>query len=290
MTISEAFETFLRNLEVKNQDDIRLRYRNITKSVNREFRGSDSETENSLYLGSYARNTAINGFSDLDMAVILPEAEKERVESIYTYPQSALLRSVKTALEKTYPRTEMRADGQVVVVLFSDGMQIEVVPFIERSSSRGFYFPDTHDDGSWKETDPKGEQETFFDLSRIANGNAVKIGRIMRAWRRKHNVPISGILLDTFITRFLIENHYGFGSFYMCDWICRDFFRYLSELPKRGAWSSPRHTYMIKEKGDFRPSAREAYNITQEVKSSIEFDFDDCWEWRRIFGDDFPLT
>ena len=37
-----------------------MRYKEITKAVNRTFWNSESETDHSRYVGSYGRGTAIN--------------------------------------------------------------------------------------------------------------------------------------------------------------------------------------------------------------------------------------
>ena len=42
------------------------RYKTVTKAINREFWNILSDTQNSIYVGSYGRRTAINN-SDLDI-------------------------------------------------------------------------------------------------------------------------------------------------------------------------------------------------------------------------------
>lgn len=46
------------------------RYKTVTKAINREFWNSLSNTQNSIYVGSYGRRTAINT-SDLDILVFV---------------------------------------------------------------------------------------------------------------------------------------------------------------------------------------------------------------------------
>ena len=60
---------------------ISARYKRITRAINSEFWNSSSETDHSLYVGSYGRNTAINT-SDLDVMVILPEDEYDHFTSL----------------------------------------------------------------------------------------------------------------------------------------------------------------------------------------------------------------
>lgn len=56
------------------------RYKRITRAVNGEFWGSQSEIEHTLQVGSYGRGTATSA-SDLDVLVSLPREEYERYDA-----------------------------------------------------------------------------------------------------------------------------------------------------------------------------------------------------------------
>jgi hypothetical protein len=63
-----------------------------------------------------------------------PDLYKRYNNNNYTYNgQSVLLQAVKNSIKNRYPRTDVRGDGQVVVVPFSDGMRFEVVPAFGKS-------------------------------------------------------------------------------------------------------------------------------------------------------------
>ena len=94
---------------------ISTRYKTITKAVNREFWNSISETAHSLYVGSYGRGTAIDT-SDIDILLELPRSEYDRYDIYKGNGQSRLLQAVKTAIQTSYPRSDVRADRQVVKV------------------------------------------------------------------------------------------------------------------------------------------------------------------------------
>ena len=72
MGLAEWFQGFCDNLQVKDGGTISMRYKAITRRLNTDFWTTTSETSHSLYVGSYGRNTAIEGFSDLDMIFQLP--------------------------------------------------------------------------------------------------------------------------------------------------------------------------------------------------------------------------
>lgn len=114
-------------IPLETRQKISERYKRITKAINRAFWNSESDTAHSLYVGSYGRGTAIDT-SDLDVLIELPKAEYERFDAYKGNGQSRLLQAVKDAVETTYSRTDVRADGQVIKVQFSDGMKFELLP------------------------------------------------------------------------------------------------------------------------------------------------------------------
>ena len=99
-------------IPLEMRQDISKRYHTVTKAINREFWNLTSETVHSFYVGSYGRNTAINT-SDIDILVEIPEDEYNRYSSSKGNGQSRLLQAVKNAIETSYSRSDVRADGQV---------------------------------------------------------------------------------------------------------------------------------------------------------------------------------
>ena len=136
MGLADWFSTFCGNLQVKNDASISLAIRRITQRFNTDFWSTTSETAHSLYVGSYGRNTAIDGFSDLDMVFEMPTALYHQYNAYQKNGQSALLQAIRASMRRTYPSSEIGADSQVVVVKFDDDMAFEVVPgFLNKTTS-----------------------------------------------------------------------------------------------------------------------------------------------------------
>ncbi len=202
MGLAEWFSDFCSNLTIKDGGTISTRYKNITRRLNTDYWSTASDTAHSLYVGSYGRGTAIQGFSDLDMIFQLPYAEYERYNNYSGNGQSALLQAVKKSIEKTYSTTSIRGDGQVILVPFKDGITFEVVPaFINKDDS--FTFPDANDGGRWRTTNPKPEIAAIKSRNNACNGNLVQLCRMMRSWKRKWDVAIGGLLIDTLAYQFI---------------------------------------------------------------------------------------
>lgn len=181
------------------------RYRTVTYAINREFWNSQSETQNSLYVGSYGRGTAINT-SDLDILVELPQIEYNRYDHNRGNGQSRLLQAVRNAILTTYPRSDIRADGQVVKITFSDGMRFEILPAFKDLDIFGkwngeYIYPDTNMGGNWRSTNPKAEQDAMKQKNNSSNGLLFDTCKHLRIVRDNYfsSYHLSGIVIDSFI-------------------------------------------------------------------------------------------
>lgn len=106
---------------------IQYRYHQITKRINIDYWNSTSETEHSLYVGSYGRGTEI-WTSDIDIVVRLPYETYVKFNNYSGNGQSALLQEVKGVLQKTYSKSYLKGAGQVIGINLTDGINFEIVP------------------------------------------------------------------------------------------------------------------------------------------------------------------
>ena len=190
------------------------RYKRITKAVNAEFWNSSSETAHSLYVGSYGRGTAINT-SDIDVLIELPKDVYERHDAQKGNGQSRLLQTVKTAIMSTYPKSNIHADGQVVVVDFSDEMKFEILPAFQHTNWWGAWdgtydYPDSNMGGNWLTTDPKAEQKAMREKNEESNGLLFDTCKHIRGIRDKYfkSYHLPGIVIDSFVYHFIDDWHW----------------------------------------------------------------------------------
>lgn len=181
------------------RSDISKRYCNVTRAINYEFRNSQSETQHSLYVGSYGRGTAINT-SDLDILVELPQSEYSRYDIAKGNGQSRLLQAVRGSILTIYPRSDIRADGQVVKIEFSDGMRFEILPAFGQWDGT-YKYPDTNMGGNWQPTNPKAEQDAMKQKNNNSNGLLYDTCKHLRRVRdeRFSSYHLSGIVIDSFV-------------------------------------------------------------------------------------------
>ncbi len=179
------------------------RYRTVTRAINREFYKSDSETMHSLYVGSYGRGTAVDT-SDIDILVELPRSEYDRYDILKGNGQSRLLQAVKVAIQTSYSTSDIRADGQVVKIAFSDGMKFEILPAFRQIDYFGnttYVYPDSNMGGKWRSTDPKSEQDAMRQKNDSSNGLLNDTCKYFRRIRDNYysSYHLSGIVIDSFI-------------------------------------------------------------------------------------------
>lgn len=190
------------------------RYKRITRAVNLEFWGNDSVSNHSLYVGSYGRGTAIDT-SDIDMLVELPKDEYERFYALKGNGQSRLLQTVKNAILTTYPRSNVRGDGQVVVVDFSDGIKFEILPAFRQIDWIGnwngqYTYPDSNMGGNWLTTNPKAEQQAMRKENIESNGLLYDTCKHMREIRDNYfpSYHLPGIVIDSFAYHYISGWHW----------------------------------------------------------------------------------
>jgi hypothetical protein len=292
MGLGEWFSSFCTDIQVQDGGTISQRYKSITKRLNTDYWNTTSDSSHSLYVGSYGRNTAIEGFSDLDMVFELPSDLYYQYDKHTGNGQSALLQAVRTSMQKTYPTTSIGGDGQVVVVNFQDGISFEVVPVF--SNKAGSYtYPDSNNGGSWDTTNPRSEIEAIRTRNAVCNGNLVALCRMMRVWKRKWGVPIGGLLIDTLAYQFIDGWQYKDKSYFYYDYMCRDFFKWMSEQDSdQDYWKAPGSGQYVYGKGLFQYKAKRCYNISLEAivheTATPKQEWSAKQKWRDIFGTDFP--
>lgn len=183
---------------------VRTRFEAVVRAMNREFWNLQSDSQHGLLVGSYGRGTAINT-SDIDILVELPKSEYERYDVVHGNGQSRLLQAVRSAIQTTYPQSDIRADGQVVKIAFSDGIRLEILPAFRNTNAWGqsdtYTYPDTNMGGNWRSTNPKAEQEAMKTKNAYTNGLLFDTCKHFRRVRDNNfsSYHLSGIVIDSFV-------------------------------------------------------------------------------------------
>lgn len=282
MGTAADFKALLDNIKIDNAGQIGKRYGRITKALNQYFYSNDSKAANALQVGSYGRFTGIRGISDLDMLYFLPATQWSRFQN----RQSYLLQVVKTEIQKAYKNTDIRGDGQVVVVKFKNQV-VEVVPVFCNDDGT-FKYPDTHNGGSWKVCNPRAEMLHFRELNDDRKGHLRRLSKMVRAWRARHEVEVSGFLIDTLCYKFFSNlTEYDDKSFKSYDELSLDFFSFLVKEGDRDFYYAPGSGSKVEVKKSFNKVAKltkeyceEAITASDEISKNLA--------WKKVFGRPFP--
>lgn len=290
MGLANWFQTLCDDLQVDTATSISTRYAALTTRLNTDFWSTTSATAHSLYVGSYGRNTAIRGISDVDMIFELPWALYTQYNAYLLNGQSALLQAVKSSIQKTYPSTSIRGDGQVIQVEFWN-MTFEVVPAFPHSDG-SYTYPDANAGGSWRTTNPRAEIAAIRTRNIVCNYNLVPLCRMMRQWKSEWSVSMGGLLIDTLAYQF-IENWKNKDKSYLYyDFMCRDFFKFMADQSAdQTFWRAPGSSSYVYG-GGFQYKAKRCYNLSLEAIQHEMADPKREWsakqKWREIFGTRFP--
>lgn len=291
MSVATYFESFCKDLLVGTalRSTISTRYLSICTRLNKDFWKMDTDS-GGRYIGSFGRNTANGWISDIDMLFEMPWSTYNTYNGYITNGQSALLQAVKNSIAITYPGTDLKGDGQIVLVKFRDGMKIEVLPAFKNSDD-SYTFADSNGGGSWKTTNPIPEIKAVATGDALTSNNLRHLCRMTRAWKHYCSVPIKGLLIDTLAYRFLTSWSYRDKSYLYYDWMCRDFFEYLkNQTENQTTWYAIGSSQIINNPDNFRYKATIAFNKTKEA---IQYQTDNKeWsakqKWKEIYGSRYP--
>lgn len=285
--IEDDFRVFCNNIKLDNFEDMQTTVKGITKKLNKNYYDIDDEESNMYIVGSIGRTTAKKNTSDLDILFDLPQSVYNRINDNEGNKQSQLLQEVKNVLKEKYPNTDLKGDGQVVVINFTK-YTVELVPGFKQSDE-SFKYPDTHEGGSWKITNPIPEINECKKVDSDTNTNFTNICHMLRAWKNKKGFKFKGLLIDTLVNNFLEKKsqykNCGYGDYLN---LVKDVFEYLkNENKDQSYWFAIGSNQKISndDGGKFVTKAKNAYN---KIKDLDEDSKNLNKELRNIFGREFP--
>ncbi len=291
IAVTKRFEEFNKNLSLTTlqRQDGQTKRSGVVSCLNRHYYGSTSGTDNSFLVGSWSKGTAIRPPRDVDMCFVLPVAVYNRLQGHRWNRQSALLQEVKDVLADTYPDTDMRGDGQVVMVGF-ETFNVEVAPAFLLTNDR-FWVCDTNDGGSYKETDPRAEVNNIEAVDQANNRNLRPLIRMLKAWQANCSVPIKSFQLELLAADFIAKSPWRLNNFFYFDWITRDFFAYLYNRANT-AVVVPGTLELIYIGNEWQSRSESAYY--RAVKACEYEKINSVYaageEWQKIFGQQIPWS
>lgn len=289
MEVSTRFNQLLANIMLTQAqiDDGQTKHSGVRSCLNWHYYNSSSSYNNSMLVGSWGKSTQIRPPRDIDILFTLPYSVYQRYEQVTGNKQSQLLQEVKRILSATYPNTDMRADGQVVLVPFSS-YNVEVAPAFKLQNGR-YWICNTNSGGSYEETDPIEEITRVKNSDYATNGNTRNLIRMMKCWQGYCNVPLKSFSIELLAIKFLESYQYRDKTTVYYDWMVRDFFQFI--IGKANGYVSAPGTIKIIWLGDDWKSRAES--SLERAKKAVEYEsqnipYNAGAEWQKIFGTYIP--
>jgi hypothetical protein len=286
------FSGFLKELQLSEQDrrDADGKAERVAKSLFTRYYPNQTFTHDCyVKVGSYGKGTATRPCTDLDMLFILPDADCGRIARLTGNKQSQLLREVKDSLLITFPQTDLRADGQVIIAPF-ETYSVEVVPAFRLSDQR-FLTANTADGGSWSISNPVAEYAHLRAADVASGGKATHLTMMAKAWKHECSVELKSTSIEVLAAIFATEWQYRNYNIYWYDWMVRDFFAFLFKYIN--GWTRIVGTDEKIQLGDnWHTKLRTAYDRALKACQHEHADqgFSAAVEWQKIFGSQFTTA
>ena len=273
--MEEFFKKLIKNITLtsKQNEDAKIKYTGVCKCIHKEFYDSEYDGSTKLLFGSYRKKTAIRPITedqDVDVLFKIPEDAFEQYKSNKN-GQAALLQKIRgILLDSKYALGEKpKAWGKIILVTTADGTHnIELLPAFERDD-KSFIIPNTENDGSWDEFNPRSETERFKKSNAETRGLTRDLIKMVKRWKQENStLDLKSYIIDNYAVCFLTS--YTFTNY---PQLIFDFFKYLDS----------------NEKLSFTEQAK------NRAKKAIKYLSDDKEnkareEYEKIFGSSFPVV
>jgi hypothetical protein len=289
--VRQRFTRALDNLKITEDQaqDGRTKLKGVVACLNRAYWDISDGRANRVLIGSWAKQTRTRPPRDVDLLFILPVEVYYRFQQRQGNIQSQLLQELRDIIRITYPPTDIRGDGQVVVVRFNT-YQVEVAPAFHRQGG-GYLACDTNGGGCYKHVDPAAELAAFTAADTTYNGNVRKLTRLLKQWQRHCTVAIKSFHLEALAKGVLPTINYGGADEFWFDWIVRDAFGHLTRCGN-DTFVMPGTGEVISVGDEWRSRAISAYD--RAVKAcGYEYNNQEYLagiEWQKIFGPMIPMA
>lgn len=156
-----------------------------------------------LRIGSHSRGTAIRTYSDVDLLAVL--RRKDARWGKHDLSADTFMRRISDDLRDRYTTTDIRRDGQAVVLQFRRGEHaVDLVPGVFQRFDRGhpvYRIPGSA--GQWIETSPL-RHNRYFQIANAKSGGKLRhVSQLLKAWRHSRQTPYP---LSSFYTDMLLAS------------------------------------------------------------------------------------
>lgn len=202
MTIEDCFQKLLKKIEPREADA--KAYKKHRKSITSRLKKAFSAHRVEL-IGSFKRDTAICGTSDIDLMLILSSQEVARGDDWKS--SKSVLNRIRDELQGRYWNTVVGVDKQAVVAQFKGNKHpVDVVPAIyqglDKENKYAIYaIPDG--EGGWMLTSPQAHNKFIALEDRRSKEKLKQTAKLLKYWRecRTPSIPLSTFHLELLLAK-----------------------------------------------------------------------------------------
>ncbi|MFH1769639.1 MAG: nucleotidyltransferase [Parcubacteria group bacterium] len=281
-TVPVCFDKFRENIELSgnHRDTANKRKDDIVSSLKNDFTILEAFPS-----GSIPRYTAVTGYADLDVIVVLHYSKH-----IKDKKPSQVLQNVRDALAEC--KTNVRKNGQAVTLHYKTWPNVDIVPVSRTTNSddsvNHYNVPDMNNE-AWLQSRPRKHSNAMSDKNKVCGEYFKRIVKMIKWWNHQH----SSFLQSFHIEVIALKAFNGELSDY--PWDVFQYFNKATDLVKSPLWhegdyiddylDDTKRYEAVKRLETARDKAHEAWSCT----------YGDCDDhekainlWRQIFKDKFP--
>lgn len=276
MSANDQFLKYYEKIKLtpSQREDAVIKHTGVCKKLHDHYYPDNKYTGNTrLLIGSYGKHTHIRPARDIDVIFMMPPDKFEQYDDNQSNGQSQLLQNIKKILEEKYPDTPIKAFGKVVVLEFADTKHnVELLPAWE-NEDRTFTIANSEKGGYWEQWDPRSEIKNIND-SDSKTGNTRSLIRMIKKWSENCTANLKSYEIENMTLDFLAHDDHS-GKDYPI--LVRDCFDYFHKDTSDENLKSHLSTALNR--------SQKACDF--EKNNKID---DATTEWKKVFGDDFPMA
>lgn len=195
MSISQRFSTLIQRIQPSTAEIAAAKQHLATIQTRLE---TVFDLSNCRVTGSFARETSISGFSDIDLFAVFRKTNFTWGGRLISSTRA--LDNLRKELLARYPNTAIGRDVMAITIGFSDGQRVDVVPALFDSMHDGrwpiYLIPDGA--GGWMQTCPALYDAYIAQANTQSGGKLGYVAQLMKFWRecRSPRIPLSSFHLE----------------------------------------------------------------------------------------------
>jgi len=281
-TVPYSFDRFYEaiNLAGDHRSTANSRKDNVVSLLSKSF-----EILESFASGSIPRYTAVSGYADLDVIVVLHYGKH-----IKDKKPSQVLQAVRDALGEYRPG--VRKNGQAVTLRYKTWPDVDIVPVSRVVNDDGsvshFNVPDMNRE-AWIHSRPRTHGSNIVSRSSSFGAEFRRIIKMVKWWNHQHSNLMQSYHIEVLALKILT------GTYSDYSWDIYQFFKQAHELTASYLWHDggfvddyldyTKRSEVLKRLKTAEEKSLQAWAATygerDDHKAAIGL-------WRQIFGDKFP--